>query len=189
MLQTDFQKLFYWFTADLGKLVELGWQKYLETENYLLTTNVQLLGQILVLPPSYWYRWKALEKFALWKWPYFFKILPKKGPQSPRKLISQIFKKITKMRIVKKPIKIFSIFFHFSTVQYHWKNISIFYRYLFLISAPKKGWKSKFGFFRFFWGVQVLLHILGRKFHFLQLGWAPNFSFRSMLTISAFYRS
>ena len=65
MLQTDFQRLFWWFTADLGKLVELGWQKYLETENCLLTTNVQLLGQILVLPPSYWYRWKALEKFAL----------------------------------------------------------------------------------------------------------------------------
>ena len=67
MLQTDFQKVFWWFTADLGKLVELGWQKYSETENCLLTTYVQLLGQILVLPPSYWYRWKALEKFALRK--------------------------------------------------------------------------------------------------------------------------
>ena len=55
--------------------------------------------------------------------------------------------------------------------------------------CPKKPSKVKIRIFQVFLGVQVLLLILGRKFHFLQLVWAPNFSFRSMLTISAFYRS
>ena len=55
--------------------------------------------------------------------------------------------------------------------------------------GPKKPLKVKIRIFQVFWEFQDLLHILGRKFHFLQLVWAPNFSFRSMLTISAFYRS
>ena len=78
-LQIDFENHFWCFTADFENLVNFGWQKYLKTKMSSLMRKVKFLGQNLVLPSSFWYQWKALEKFFLRMCPYFLKFFSKKG--------------------------------------------------------------------------------------------------------------
>ena len=124
-------------------------------------TKVKFLGQNLVLPSSFWYRLKALEKFILRKCPYVLKKISEKGFQGPPKSVSRIFKKFQKSICPKNPSKnsIFSIFVKSLPQQ---KNIN-FLQIPFLFFGSKKPLKVKNWIFQVFWGFKCIGIILAKK--------------------------
>ena len=118
-----------------------------------------------------------------------FQNFAKKGASEPPEVDQSNFQKNYENAYCEKTHQIFFNFLPFFNSSIPLEKHINFLQIPFFDFGPKKPSKVKIRIFQVFWGVQVLLLILGRKFHFLQLVWAPNFSFRSMLTISAFYRS